>query len=231
MPQIQQFHIPEEGDGGEMTLGVLLEMLDSIVNDEMIQTAEDYYSHKNYLAAAEKARAQIETLNETFNELHRGEQTREYYTKLLFMVNALNAEVVRKLERATKDKGLYENVREEARKKYGKPENQANNQAGEHEADIVAAYVASHIPAHLEFLLERTRVMACAGPKIVRVMPPWLKECLESLDGDRLYYWHSEKDADRDVPYMETALTLWEPSATNGNFFRYDDALRAARVL
>jgi len=227
MPRIQQFHIPEEGDGGEMTLGVLLEMLDSIVNDEMIQTAEDYYSHKNYLAAAEKARAQIETLN----ELYRDGQTGEYYRKLLFMVNALNAEVVRKLERATKDNGLYENVREEARKKYGKPGNQANGPAGERGADIVAAYVASHIPAHLDFLLERTRVMACVGPKIVRVMPPWLKECLESLDGGSLYYWRSEKDADRDVPYMETALTLWEPSVTNGNFYRYDEALRAARIL
>lgn len=227
MRYVHQFVIPEDGlDGGEdITLGILIHMLDSIVDGKVIETAEDYYSYANYLKATKVARDKL-TRNGALYDA-------QYCEKLIDMIETLGEEVRKSIEQADRNQSLRKSIEKQTSRRYGylteylaygdgsKPGTQ----------DIQVVYVSRDIPVDLAFLLGRRSELAAKGYRRICSIPLWLKNCLESAQGVPLYMWDIEETFLRDVPYLETSLTLWEPHNYGSAFASYKEALEAARIL
>ncbi len=227
MPYVRHFSVPENGPvGGEdITLGILMHMLDSIVDGKVIETAEDYYSCVNYLNATKVARVNL--------ACNKASYAADYCEKLTHMVETLEEEVRKSVEQADTDPGLHKNIEQQACKRYGQvAEYRAySNDSKPKMRDMKVAYVYRDIPVDLKFLLDHRVDLAAKDHRRICSMPLWLKNCLESANGAPLHVWATEETFLKDVPYLETSLTLWEPDNYNSAFANYNKALEAARVL
>lgn len=227
MRYIHQFSIPENGDVGceDITLGILMHMLDSIVDGKVIETAEDYYSYVNYLNATKVARTNLARNKAAYKA--------DYREKLTYMVETLGEEVRKSIEQADTDQSLHKNIEQQTCKQYGQlTEYWAySDDSKPGMQDIKVAYVSRDIPVDLAFLLDRRADLAAKDYGRIRSIPLWLKNCLESAKGIPLYTWDGDETFLKDIPYLETSLALWEPHNYGSPFANYKDALAAARVL
>lgn len=227
MRYVHQFVIPEDGpDGGEdITLGILIHMLDSIVDGKVIETAEDYYSYANYLKATIVARDKLTRSGALYDA--------RYCDKLIYMIETLGEEVRKSIEQADRDQSLHKSIEKQTSRRYGylteylaysdglKPGTQ----------DMKVVYVSRDIPVDLAFLLDHRGELAANGYRKICSIPLWLKKCLESAQGVPVYMWDIEETFLDDVPYLETSLILWEPHNYGSAFANYKEALEAARIL
>ena len=227
MPYVHQFSVPENGPvGGEdITLGILMHMLDSIVDGKVIKTAEDYYSYVNYLNATKVARINL--------ALNKAAYDANYCEKLTYMVETLGEEVRKSIEQADIDQGLRKNIEQQTCKRYGQVTEYwaYSNDSKPRMRDIKVAYVSRDMPIDLTFILGHREELVAKDYRRICSIPLWLKNCLESAKGVPLHVWTTEETFLKDVPYLETSLTLWEPDNYNSAFANYKDALEAARVL
>lgn len=225
MRYVRQFEIPENGRGGgeDITVGILIGMLDSIVDGKVIQTAEDYYSYVNYMKATQTARDKLDG--------NAAAYAANYRKKLVNMIEILGREVEKSIEQADTDHYLYMNVAKQASLRHGQLAEYAayNEGTDTRRPGSTVAYLAADLPMDMMFLLSRCEQVAAKNHKKICVMPLWLKNCLESTQTP--YAWGSEEIFTKDIPHLETSLTLWEPGNAGSAFVNYEEALKAARIL
>lgn len=231
MGYVRQFEIPENSRGGgeDITVGILIGMLDSIVDGKVIQTAEDYYSYVNYMKATQTVLDKLDGNAAAYEA--------NYSKKLVNMIETLGREVKKSIEQADTDQCLYMNVAKQASLRRGQlAEYAAHNEGTDtHRSSGIVAYLAADLPVDMMFLLSRCEQIAAKDHKKICVMPLWLKNCLESTRDLRAvqapYVWGSAEIFIKDIPHLETSLTLWEPGNAGSAFVNYEEALKAARIL